>query len=105
MYSFFIVLAMAAVTALIRFAPFVIFSKGGEVSDSVKYLGHMLPPAIISMLLVYCIRDVSFSSVGAFLPQLLSVAAVILLHIWRRNTLLSIGLGTALYMVLIRIIA
>jgi branched-subunit amino acid transport protein AzlD len=58
----------------------------------------------MGMLVVYCLKNVSFGAIQGFLPSMISVAAVVLLHIWKRNTLLSILGGTALYMVLIRLL-
>lgn len=64
--------------------------------------GRVLPPAIIAMLIVYCLRGVSFAAPGGWVPQLVSVATVVILHLWRSNTLLSIFGGTILYMVLVQ---
>ena len=66
------------------------------------YLGRVLPPAIIAMLIVYCLRGVSFSTPGGWVPQLLCVAVVAGLHLWKHNNLLSIFGGTILYMVLVQ---
>lgn len=93
---------MAAVTFLTRALPFLLFDRGEAPPKLVLYLGRVLPPAIIAMLIVYCLRGVSFASPGGWIPQLLSVAAVTALHLWRRNTLLSIFGGTALYMFLVQ---
>ena len=90
---------MAAVTALLRFLPFVIFRK--NTPRYVSYLGKVLPSAIIGMLLVYCLKDISFSSAPFGLCELVSVALVIALQVWKRNSLVSILSGTAFYMLLI----
>lgn len=103
-YPLFLILTAALVTAFIRFAPFAIFSRGGEVPERIKFLGKTLPPAVMSVLLVYCLRGVDFTSDSHGIPELVSVAVVVLLHIWKRNTLLSIGVGTVLYMIFVQII-
>ena len=100
------VLAMVAVAALVtaglRFAPFLIFGKGRRTPPIITYLGKVLPFAIMGMLVVYCMKDVSFLSAPFGVPELLGCAIVALLHIWKRNTLLSIGVGTVSYMLMIQ---
>ena len=100
------VLAMVAVAALVtaglRFAPFLIFGKGKETPPIIAYLGKVLPFAIMGMLVVYCMKDVSFLSAPFGIPELLGCAIVALLHIWKRNTLLSIGVGTVSYMLMVQ---
>lgn len=90
-------------TMLTRFLPFLIFSKG-KTPRYIQYLGKALPAAIFSMLVVYCLKDVSLLSGSHGLPELLSIALIIGLHLWRRNMLLSIGAGTICYMLLIQLV-
>ena len=99
-----LVLVMAAVTYLLRALPFMIFSGKKETPKSVVYLGKVLPFAIIGMLVIYCVKDISFYEVGSFLPYFISGAVVVLLHIWRKNTLLSIASGTLSYMALVQFV-
>lgn len=96
-----LVSVMSACTILLRFLPFLVFQK--KVPRYIHYLGKVLPAAIVGMLVVYCLRntDVLSSPFGA--PELISVAVVIALQIWRRSSLLSILSGTAVYMLLIRL--
>lgn len=94
---------MSLVTMLLRFLPFMIFGKNRKTPNYVMYLGKVLPPAIMGMLVIYCLKSVSFASVAGFVPALIAVAAVVLLHVWKRQTLLSILGGTVLYMVCIRV--
>ncbi|MCQ2430955.1 MAG: AzlD domain-containing protein [Clostridia bacterium] len=94
---------MAGVTALLRFLPFLIFN-GRNTPKVVSYLGEVLPYAIMGMLVVYCLRSVSFGQPSGWLPALLASAATAGLHLWRKNTLVSIVGGTAVYMILIRFI-
>ena len=98
------VLIMAAVIAFTRFLPFLAFPEGRKRPAVITYLGKVLPYAIIGMLVVYCFKDVSFLAYPYGLPELIACVAVALLHIWKRNTLLSIGAGTVFYMVLVQLI-
>lgn len=93
---------MAAVTAGIRFAPFILFQK--RTPKAVLYLGNVLPYAVISMLVVYCLKDINILSGSHALPEIISVSVVVLLHKWKHNTLLSILSGTVCYMILIQLI-
>ncbi len=97
-----LVAAMALTTMLLRFLPFLIFRK--KTPRFVTYLGNVLPPAIIGMLIIYCLKDVSLAEAPHGLPELIASVCVILLHIWKRNALLSILLGTAIYMLLIQLV-
>lgn len=95
---------IAAVTVLLRFAPFLILGKLKKTPPFLAYLGRVLPYATMGMLVVYCLRGVSLAVSPHGLPELLACLAVVLLHVWRRNTLLSILGGTALYMVLVQLV-
>ena len=96
------IVVMAAVTFLTRFLPFLLFVRGESPPRIVLYLGRVLPPAIIAMLIIYCLRGVSFASPAGWVPQLVCVAVVVALHLWKHNNLLSIFGGTVLYMVLVQ---
>ncbi len=104
MHSVWIIVVATLVTMATRFLPFLIFGNGKKTPGIVTYLGKVLPCAIMGMLVVYCFKDVSFLSAPYGLPELIGCAAVALLHIWKRNTLLSIGAGTVFYMVLVQFI-
>lgn len=95
---------MAGVTFLTRLLPFLLFGRGERPPAIVLYLGRVLPPAVIAMLIVYCLRNVSISLYPHGIPELAASAAVVLLHVWKRNNLLSIFGGTALYMVLVQFV-
>lgn len=101
-HSFWLVVVMAAVTFLLRAIPFWVLGAGRTIHPAVTYLGKVLPYAIIGMLVVYCLKGITFRSAPYGLPELLASAVVVLLHMWRRNTLLSVGAGTVCYMLLIR---
>ena len=104
MHSIWIIAVAAVVTAATRFLPFLIFGQGKKTPDIIVYLGKVLPYAIMGMLVVYCLKDVRFLSAPYGIPELLGCAAVAALHIWKRNTLLSIGVGTVFYMLLVQFI-
>ena len=104
LYPLLKIFTAAMVTIIIRFLPFIFFSKGNELPKFVKYFETILPPAVMSVLLVYCLKSVEFTAAEKCIPQLISVAVVILLHIWKRNTLLSISFGTLLYMILFQFV-
>lgn len=98
------ILVIALVTAALRFLPFLIFGGGRKVPGFVSYLGRVLPYAIMAMLVVYCLKGISLVKVPFGLPELISVALVAILHVWKRNTLLSIVCGTVCYMVLVQVV-
>ena len=98
------ILVMAAVTFLTRAMPFIFFDRGDHPPKIVLYLGRVLPPAVIAMLIVYCLKGVSFQAMGGWLPALIASVAVVLLHLWKKNDMLSILGGTVLYMVLVQVV-
>ena len=99
-------IATIAIAALCTFAtrlvPFVLFGRKRTVHRIVVFLGNVLPPAIIATLIVYCLKSVNLLAFPSGIPELISIAAVVLLHLWKRNTLLSVGAGTICYMILIQ---
>ncbi len=103
LHSFWIVLVGCLVTAATRFLPFLIF-RNGKTPKIITYLGKVLPHAIMGMLVVYCLKDTQILSYPFGIPEFLGCGAVVLLHIWKRNTLLSIGGGTVVYMLLVQLV-
>lgn len=95
-----LVLVMAVVTWMLRFLPFLIFRK--NTPRYIIYLGKVLPPAIIGMLVIYCLKDVNITAVPFGLPELIAAVSVVVLQCWKRNSLISILFGTIIYMVLIQ---
>lgn len=95
---------MAVVTFLTRALPFFLFDRGGKPPRVVLYLGKYLPAGVIAMLLVYCLKGVGVQSPEQWLPSLLACGAVVGLHLWKRNNMLSIMGGTIFYMVLVQAI-
>lgn len=88
-------------TVLTRFTPFLVFPAGRETPKYVQYLGKALPGAALGMLVIYCFKDVDPLAGSHGLPELIALAVVVGLHLWRRNMLLSIAAGTAAYMLLV----
>ena len=99
-----IIAVAGAVTLLIRFLPFLIFNGKRETPPYIIYLGKVLPYAIMGMLVIYCLRGISFTAAANFLPELIACAVVVLAHVWKRNTLLSIISGTVCYMLLVQFV-
>lgn len=99
-----LVAIMSLITILLRFLPFLIWSGKRRTPKYILYLGNVLPPAIIGMLVVYCLKDISFASAPFGVPELLAAAGVVGLQVWRRNSLVSILGGTAFYMVLVQLV-
>lgn len=103
-HSVWIIVVAALVTMGTRFLPFLLFGRKGKTPQIITYLGKVLPFAIMGMLVVYCLKDVSVSSYPHGIPELLGCIAVAALHLWKRNSLLSIGVGVVFYMVLVQVI-
>lgn len=96
---------MALVTALTRFLPFLLFPDSTRTPDFVRYLGRVLPYPVIGMLVVYCLKDVSLLSRPHGLPEAAAILVIAVIHTWKRNALLSIGVGTIIYMIMIQVLA
>ena len=104
LHSLLIVVVASVVTAALRFIPFLVFGRGKQTPPIISYLGRVLPCAIMGMLVVYCMKDVPFLSAPFGAPEIIGCAIVALLHIWKRNSLLSIGVGTVCYMLLVQLV-
>lgn len=102
MYSLCLILIVAAVTTGIRFLPFVLFRK--KTPQFIMYLSQVLPFAIMGMLVVYCLKNVSLTTGSHGIPEAISILLVVILHKWKHNTLLSILVGTVVYMFLVQMI-
>ena len=99
-----LIAVMALVTAATRFLPFWLLGDQGETPPFLRYLGRVLPYAIMGMLVVYCLKDVSPAELSSFLPAAAGVTVTAGLHLWKHNTLLSIIGGTACYMILVQMV-
>ena len=104
MHDILLIAAAVLVTMATRFIPFLIFGEKRKTPEIIEYLGTVLPCAIMGMLVVYCLKDVSFLTSSFGLPELISCAVVSALHVWKRNSLLSIGGGTVCYMLLVQLV-
>lgn len=98
------VAVIALVTAGIRFLPFAVFRGEKQTPAIIDKLGRVLPYAIMGMLVVYCLKGVNFETVGSWLPSLIACCMTAGLYVWKRNTLVSIVLGTVCYMVLVQMV-
>ena len=104
MHDVFLILAAVLVTMATRFIPFLIFGKKGKTPPIIEYLGTVLPCVIMGMLVVYCLKDISLLSKPFGLPEIISCVVVAALHVWKRNSLFSIGGGTVCYMLLVQLV-
>lgn len=104
MHSALIIAVAGLVTVALRFLPFLIFGGKRETPAYISYLGRVLPSAIMAMLVVYCLRNISFAAAPHGLPELIACIVVVLLHVWRRNSIISILGGTACYMLLVQLV-
>lgn len=102
LYSLLLIAVVSAVTAFIRFLPFVVFRDSSKTPKALEYLGGVLPGATMGMLVVYCFKGTVVTAWPFALPELIATAAVVATYLWKRNILISIGLGTVLYMVLVQ---
>jgi len=98
------VAVMSGVTVLIRFLPFMVFGAGRKTPAYIEWMGRYLPYAIMGMLVVFCLKNVSLVNAPHGIPELIACVLTGALHAWKRNSLLSIGGGTAVYMVLVQLV-
>lgn len=99
-----VIAAVIAGTVITRFLPFLLFPAGKQTPRYIQYLGKVLPAAVFGLLIVYCLKNVSVFSGSHGIPELAAIAVVILLHLWKRQMLLSIAGGTVCYMLLVQFI-
>lgn len=99
-----VIAVIALVTAGLRFLPFLIFGENRKTPPLITYLGQVLPYAIMGMLVVYCLKGVTLTAAPFGIPEAIGCAVVAGLHVWKRNTLLSIGAGTICYMLLVQFV-
>ena len=97
-----LIAVMAVVTLLTRALPFLLFDRGERPPEVILYLGRVLPPAVMAMLIVYCLRDLSFVAPVQWIPPVAASAVTVAFHAWKHNSLLSIFCGTAVHMLLVQ---
>lgn len=91
-------------TMITRFLPFLVF-QGTKLNNSyISYLGQVLPYSVIGLLVVYCLKSVNFKSPSYWIPEAIAIICIIALHYWKENSLLSIGVGTVIYMLLVQFV-
>lgn len=99
-----VIAVVSVVTLFTRVVPFILFPGDKRIPKPVMFLSKVLPCAVMGMLVIYCLKDVSFLSSPYGIPEFISIAAVVGLYLWKRNTLLSILAGTVCYMLLIQFV-
>ena len=96
------IIVLATMTT--RFLPFIIFPVGKPTPKFIKYLGNVLPPAMFGLLVIYCLKDVNVFAGTHGLPELIAIALVVAVHLWKKKMLLSIAGGTVCYMLLVQFV-
>jgi len=95
------IILMGLAVQITRFTPFLLFGNLKKVPPLVEYLGKVLPAAMMGLLVVYCFKDLNYSDFASLVPSLIATAAIVVLHLWKRNTILSISAGTIIYMIML----
>ena len=101
---FLTILTVSLATALTRFLPFIMFPAGKQTPKYIQYLGKVLPSAVFGLLVVYCLKNVSLFSGSHGLPEAVAIAVTVVLHLWKRQMLVSIAGGTLCYMLLVQLV-
>jgi Predicted branched-chain amino acid permeases (azaleucine resistance) len=103
-YTLIAILVMGIVTFGIRLTPFILFGKNKTTPQYVVYIGNYLPPAVMAMLIIYCLRNINLYAFPFGIPEAIGIIIVAVLHIWKRNNLISIIGGTIVYMIGVQLI-
>lgn len=104
LHTWLIIFVIIIVTTLLRFLPFIIFNDKIKTPKIIEKLSKALPYAIMGMLVIYCLKDTSFKNINSFAPTIISCIIVSVLYIWKKNTLISIVVGTVCYMLLVQFV-
>ena len=91
-------------TAVTRFLPFLVFPSGKPTPKYVQFLGKFLPVAVFGLLVIYSLKDVNVFAGSHGIPEMIAILLVIILHVWKRQMLLSIAGGTVCYMLLVQLV-
>ena len=106
LYQQFITIGVAVLgTVLTRFLPYILFPEGKKIPRVINYLGKVLAPAVFGLLVIYCLRNVNFAGAHHGLPELISIAVVIALFVWKKGMILPMAGGTACYMLLVHFVS
>lgn len=103
-HAIIIMLVMGIVTLATRIIPVLVFEKKEKVPDFIMYLGKVVPFTAMGLLIVYCLKDVSFIEAPHAIPEAIALAVVVASYLWKKNTILSVVAGTAVYMLLIQVV-
>ena len=103
-HALIVMLVMGGCVLLTRILPVIIFGRSERVPEFILYLGKVIPYTAMGLLLVYCLRDVSILGGTHGVPELIAMAVVVASYLWKRNTIVSVVLGTAVYMVLLQMV-
>lgn len=95
------IILMGLAVQITRFTPFILFGNLEKIPPMVEYLGKVLPAAMMGLLVVYCFKDLNYSDFSSLLPSIVATASIVVLHLWKRNTILSISVGTIIYMIML----
>ena len=103
-HAMLVILVMGGVTLVTRLLPVMIFDRGEKVPEYIMYLGRVVPYSAMGLLIVYCLRDVRVMESPHGLPELIALAVVSGTYLWKRSTILSVVMGTVIYMLLVQLI-
>lgn len=103
-HALIVILVMGIVTLGTRILPVLIFGRGEKVPEYIVYLGKVVPYTAMGLLIVYCLRDISFTAAPHALPEIISLALVSLTYLWKKNSILSVVIGTVAYMLLVQLV-
>ena len=103
-HAMLIILVMGLVTFATRLLPVLIFGRGKKVPDYIMYLGKVVPYTAMGLLIVYCLKDVSIFGESHAIPEIIALAIVSGTYLWKRNTILSVVVGTIAYMIMVQLI-
>lgn len=102
--SLLLIAVISLMTILTRFLPFLLFRSEEKMPKALEYLGGVLPGAIMGMLVIYCFKSTVVTKWPFALPEIIATVVVVALYLWKKNTLISIGVGTILYMILVQMV-
>jgi len=102
--TFIVILMLTLGTVITRFLPFILFHSNRERNPYIIYLGKVLPSSVIGLLVVFCLKNINILSPKSWLPEALAIFLITMLHLWKRNVFISIGVGTIFYMLLVQVV-
>ncbi|MBQ4353617.1 MAG: branched-chain amino acid transporter permease [Clostridia bacterium] len=98
------ILMISLGTMFMRFLPFLVFPAGKPTPKYIQYLGKVLPGAVFGMLVIYCLKNVSVLTAPHGIPELIGIAVTVVLHLWKKQMILSMAGGTLIYMALVQFV-